>query len=422
MGCSAVERRWKIIILDKIFKNSTTQWNGLGAFSSLGISSSGEIITPENSLNIGAIFAAVDIKARHTAKLPLQVFKKTEGGRQRAIDHPVVKLLEKRPNSRQTPYVFKHTITVHRNLWGNAYVRIVSGKNGYPKELKILEPNRVKIVEDVNEVIWYLYQGKKGDIKKFHSEEILHVPYLSTDGIVGKSPVTIARETAGTMKAAQKYVGSFYKNGTTTKGILKSAEMLSGESKEKVRQAWEEANSGLDNFNKVAILDGKFDYQSVSMNLVDAEYIATQKFNIAEIARIFNVPLHMLSELDKSSFNNIEHQSMEFVSNTIQPELVAIEEELNYKLFTDSDSDHYVKFNIRSSLRSDDESRSNYYKTMTDIGALSINDVLNLEDMNGIGESGNSHRVSLNSVSIDIADDYQLGKSNALKGGDSNSE
>ncbi|WP_342488653.1 phage portal protein [Bacillus sp. FSL M8-0266] len=379
-------------------------------------------MTPENSLNIGAIFAAVDIKARHTAKLPLQVFKKTENGRQRAIDHPVVKLLEKRPNSLQTPYVFKHTITVHRNLWGNAYVRIVSGKNGYPKELKILEPSRVRIVEDANEDIWYLYQGKSGDIKIFHSEEILHVPYLSIDGIVGKSPVTIARETAGTMKAAQKYVGSFYKNGTTTKGILKSEEILSGEAKEKVRQAWEEANSGLDNFNKVAVLDGKFDYQPLSMNLVDAEYIATQKFNIAEIARIFNVPLHMLSELDKSSFNNIEHQSMEFVSNTIQPELVAIEEELNFKLFTESDSDHYVKFNIRSSLRSDDESRSNYYKTMTDIGALSINDVLNLEDMNGIGESGNSHRVSLNSVSIDIADNYQLGKSNALKGGDSNSE
>lgn len=410
------------MIIKNLIKNSVQEWEKPLLSFTRSNTASGEVITPENSLAIGAIFAAVDIKARHIAKLPVQVFKKAKNGRLRESSHPVAKLIERRPNIYQTPYVFKHTLTVHRNLWGNAYVKININKKGDVTSLKLLEPSRVRVVLDANDDLWYLYSDSHGVVHTYHPDEILHFPYLSIDGINGKSPVTIARETAGVMKSAQKYISTFYKNGTTTKGILKTEETLSKDAKNKAREAWEEVNSGMDNANKVAILDGKFDFQSLTMNLVDAEYIATQKFNIAEIARIFNVPLHMLSELDKSSFNNIEHQSMEFVQNTIQPELIAIEEEMNYKLFAESEHEaYYVKFNLRSALRSDDKTRSEYYKTMTEMGAFSINDVLELEDRNGIGEAGDDHRVDLNHVSIDIAKEYQLSKAGATKGGDTGS-
>ncbi|MCY7961354.1 MULTISPECIES: phage portal protein [Bacillus] len=410
------------MIIKNLIKNSVQEWEKPLLSFIRSNTASGEVITPENSLAIGAIFAAVDIKARHIAKLPVQVFKKADNGRLRESSHPVAKLIERRPNRYQTPYVFKHTLTVHRNLWGNAYVKININKKGDVTSLKLLEPSRVRVVLDANDDLWYLYSDSHGVVHTYHPDEILHFPYLSIDGINGKSPVTIARETAGVMKSAQKYISTFYKNGTTTKGILKTEETLSKDAKNKAREAWEEVNSGMDNANKVAILDGKFDFQSLTMNLVDAEYIATQKFNIAEIARIFNVPLHMLSELDKSSFNNIEHQSMEFVQNTIQPELIAIEEEMNYKLFAEAEHEsYYVKFNLRSALRSDDKTRSEYYKTMTEMGAFSINDVLELEDRNGIGVAGDDHRVDLNHVSIDIAKEYQLGKAGASKGGDTGS-
>lgn len=386
-------------------------------------SSSGIIISAENSLMVGTIYACVNLKANTIAKLPLQVFKKNKNSRERATLHQVSYLLEKRPNPYQTPFVFKHTVTVHRNLWGKAYIRMAFNNRGEVIGLYLLEPSRTQIVADSDNKLWFLYSDSKGNFKKYDHSEIIYLPYLSTDGINGKSPITIARETAGTMKAAQRLMGSIYESGTMSTSVLKTSEKISPEAKKVLRNSWQEANAGLDNAGKVAILDGGFEYESIPMSLQDAEFVASQKFNIAEIARIFNVPLHMLNELDRSTNNNIEHQSMEFIHNTIQPELVAWEEEMNYKLFTTNEQKkYYVKFNLNSAMRGDSNSRATFYEKMLDRGAFSINKVLELEDMDGIGELGDIHRVDLNHVSIEIADEYQLAKSGALKGGDRKNE
>ncbi|WP_274854019.1 phage portal protein [Bacillus methanolicus] len=377
---------------------------------------SGETITNDNALTIGAVYACVNIKANAIAKLPLQVFKKTKSGRERENTHQVAYLLEKRPNPYMTPFVFKHTITVHRNLWGKAYIRMVM-KGGNVSELVLLDPSKTIEAEDDKGDKWFIYRDK-GKEEKFHHTEIIYLPY----GPGGKSPIEVARETAGTMKAAQKFLGTFYKNGTTTRGIIKVLGQLNGEAKKKLRASWAEVNSGLDNAHSIAVLDSGMEWMDISMPLKDAEFIASQKFNIAEIARIFNVPLHMLNELDRSTFSNIEHQSMEFIQNTIQPELVAWEEEMNYKLFTTNEQKRfYVKFNLTSALRGDSQSRAQYYKEMLSSGVYNINEVRALEEMDAI-EGGDKHRVDLNHISIDIADEYQLAKAGATSKGGENGE
>jgi len=379
--------------------------------------SSGENITTNNALTVGAIYASINIKANAIAKLPLQVFKRNRNeGREREKNHRVYYLLETRPNPFQTPFVFKHTITVHRNLWGKAYIRMIFDNRGNVIELRLLEPSKVREAEDTKGDRWFVYTNK-GKQEKHHHTEIIYLPY----GPGGKSPIEIARETAGTMKAAQKFSASFYANGTTTKGILKVPGLLDKPAKDKVRKHWQEVNAGQDNANKIAVLDAGMEFQSISMPLKDAEFIASQKFNIAEIARIFNVPLHMLNELDRSTFSNIEHQSMEFILNTIQPECTSIEEEMNYKLFTTNEQKrYYVKFNLNSALRGDSKSRAEYYELMVRSGLMKPNEARALEEMDEI-ENGHRNLISLNYTFLDTLEEYQRAKS-GLGGGENNEE
>lgn len=405
-----------------IFKNlfnSLQEWEQplFGTFSQN--TASGESVYGKNALDVGAVYAAVTVKANAVAKLPLQVFRKTESGRERDKSHIATQLLEKRPNPYQTPFVFKYTLTVHRNLWGKAYVHMVFNQKGKLQALNLLEPSKVQEVIDDNDDLWFIYSDK-GVIKKLHHTEVIYLPY----GPGGKSPIEVARETAGTMKAATKFMGGFYKNGTTAKGALKIPGQLDKSAKRKVREAWSEMNSGMENANSIAILDAGMEWVDMSMPLKDAEFIASQKFNISEIARIFNVPLHKLAEMDRATFSNIEQQSMEFIGDTIQPELVSIEEEINYKLFTTSEQKrYYVKFNTNSAMRADSAGRATYYREMLSTGAYSINQVLDLEDMDGIGVHGDGHRVDLNHISIEIADEYQLSKAKSgLKGGGKDEE
>ncbi|MED4586664.1 phage portal protein [Brevibacillus choshinensis] len=400
-----------LLNVKNLFPWEQTLWD---TFSSPA--SSGENVSATNALTVGAIYACVNIKANAIAKLPLQVFRNSSNGRERDTKHQVSYLLETRPNPHMTPFVFKHTVTVHRNLWGNAYIRMTFDSFGNVTRLDLLDPAKVQTLQDLTGRVYYQYTDNKKVIV-YDPDELIVLPYLSTDGLAGKSPIAIARETAGTMISAQKFLGSFYKNGTTTRGVLKVPTQLDKPAKDKVRQSWSEANSGSDNAHRIAVLDGGIEYQNLTMPLQDAEFIASQKFNIAEIARIFNVPLHKLNELDRATFSNIEQQSMEFVQDCIQPEIVAWEEEFNYKLFTTNEQKHlYVKFNLTSALRGDSASRATYYKEMLAMGAMTINQVRELEEQNAM-DNGDRPLVSLNYTFLDTLEAYQAAKS-GWKGGE----
>lgn len=378
---------------------------------------SGENVTTDVAMNIAAVYACIRILSNHVAMLPLNLYQETRGKKKKIHDHPIAKLIEIRPNPYMTPFQFKQTMEAHRQLYGNAYAEIEWGKDGYPKALWILNPLVTKVVmeKDNNgnlKKYWVQTSLVNGQVVYLPYESILHIKGLSTNGIVGKSPIDVARETIGIQIAGQKFTGKFYANGTMSSGVLKVPQALNPEAKQVIRQEWEKFNNGLDNSHRVAILDAGLDYQSLGIKQCDAQYIETQKFSIAEIARIFNVPPHMLADLERATFSNIEQQSLEFVRDTLSPLLISWEQELQYRLFTEEEIEikkYYFKYNLNSLLRGDSTNRAAYYEKMINLGIYSINEVRELEDKDKI-KNGDKHYMSLNYIDIDLMNEYQKQK------------
>ena len=250
-------------------------------------------------------------------------------------------------------------------------------------------------------------------------DEIIHIPYVSIDGKIGKAPLEVARENAGNLQAITKFEGGFYKNGAMTTGVLETPSILNQEAKAKIKSEWSKLYGGVNNAGSVAVLDAGFNYKPITIPIKDIEFISSRKMNKSEIATIFDVPLYMLNDFEGSKFNNVEQQNLRFLNDVLQPTITLIEEEFNYKLFTSLESKkYYVKFNLNSMLRADSKTRAEYYKEMIGTGVMSINKVLELEDMDSIGEMGDKHFMSLNFTTLDTIEQHQR----ILKGGDENEE
>ncbi|ACO86421.1 phage portal protein [Clostridium botulinum] len=382
---------------------------------------SGEKVTKESALTISGVYACTDIISSSISKLPIHIYQKNKDGSNR-VDNDVSYLLEKRPNLYMTPSTFKQTLTVKLLLDGNTYVWI-ERRRGKAINLWIL--NNVQVLQDSTkgEIIYKSTLNNKSHT--FFNDEIIHIKSLSTDGILGKSKIDILRETIGNMQSSRKLLGNYFKNGTTTSGVITYPSNLNTDAKTEIRKQWQENNSGYDNAGKVAVLDLGLEYKEInSLKFTDQQFLESTKFTLEEIARVFKVPLHMINSLDRSTFNNIEQQSLDFYMNTILPLLLQIEEEFNYKLFSSTQREKYfIKFNMEGALRGDSATRSAYYEKMINLGVYSINEVRKLENMNSIGIQGDTHRVDLNHVDIKVANDYQLAKANSKnKGGEIDNE
>lgn len=383
--------------------------------------STGERVTIDSALAIPTVYRCINIKANAIAMLPLQAFKRTNQGREREKRHIVSRLLETRPNPFQSPFKFKHLIETHRNTWGNAYINVDWRADGRPEALWLLNPSLTEpVMNTKNNQLYYRTTLPDGTPTVIDESDIIHLTALSTDGLKGKSPIQVARESIGSSQAAQKFKGAFYKNGASNNGVLKVPGMLNPDAKEVIRSEWEKANSGVNNAQRIAILDAGLEFESISMPLKDAQFIESMQFDKTEIATMFDIPLHMVNNLDRATHSNIEHENLSFIQNTLSPILRQYEEEFLYKLFSETEQQkYYLKFNLESLLRADKKTQAEYYKIMNDMGALNLNEIRELEERNSI-EGGDVHRVDLNHVSIEIADEYQLNKAGALKGGEDN--
>jgi len=308
-------------------------------------------------------------------------------------------------------YTFKESLEVHVGSWGNAYANIEWGPDGRPKALWPLNPANTDVVLDRKGKVWYMTILPNGENRKLPWYDVLHFKNIGTSGLKGMTPISVIREQLGVQQASEKFLGSFYSNGTSTKGILKTDESLKAESKNVLRNEWEKMNTGLTNANRIAILDSGISYQDVGMRLADAQFIETKKFGILEIAKIYKIPPHKLGQMDRATFSNIEHQSLEYVKGTLMPIFVNWEQEINYKLFAPSEQKkYYCKFNVTGELRGDSQSRAQFYKEMIAIGVYTINEVRELEEREGIGELGDKHLVSLNYTTLDNLEKYQMAK------------
>ena len=356
-----------------------------------GGSTSGKTVTERSAMQMTAVYSCVRILAEAVAGLPLNLYRYTEdGGKEKAIDHPLYLLLHDEPNPEMSSFVFRETLMTHLLLWGNAYAQIIRNGKGEVIALYPLMPNRMSVDRDSQGQLYYTYQRgtdeairDKNQTVILRPTDVLHIPGLGFDGLVGYSPIAMAKNAIGMAIACEEYGAKFFANGAAPGGVLEHPGTI--KDPQRVRESWQSTFGGSGNANKIAVLEEGMKYTPIGISPEQAQFLETRKFQINEIARIFRVPPHMVGDLEKSSFSNIEQQSLEFVKYTLDPWVVRWEQSLTRALFTQTEKVRYfVKFNLEGLLRGDYESRMNGYATARQNGWMSANDIRELENLDRI--------------------------------------
>ena len=357
----------------------------------LGSSSAGKAVTERSAMQMTAVYACVRILSEAIAGLPLHLYRhNSEGGKEKAVDHPLYRLLHDEPNPEMSSFVFRETLMTHLLLWGNAYSQIIRNGKGEIVALYPLMPNKMSVNRDANGRLYYEYTRSteeaptmKGSTVRLSPADILHIPGLGFDGLVGYSPIAMTKNAIGLAIATEEYGSKFFANGAQPSGVLEHPGTLKDPSR--VRDSWQSTFGGSGNANKVAVLEEGMKYTPISISPEQAQFLETRKFQINEIARIFRVPPHMVGDLEKSSFSNIEQQSLEFVKYTLDPWVVRWEQSIQRALLRPEEKrDYFVKFNVEGLLRGDYQSRMNGYATARQNGWMSANDIRELENFDRI--------------------------------------
>ena len=376
-----------------------------GAYNVLfGGTSSGKNVNERTAMRVTAVYSCVRILSEAIASLPLHLYKQIDkGGKEKAIEHPLYKLLHDEPNPEMTSFVFRETLMSHLLLWGNAYAQIIRNGKGQVVALYPLMPNRMTVDRDSNGRIYYTYSVNESDNPKLRKlgqirmtkDEIFHIPALGFDGLVGYSPIAMAKNAIGMALATEEYGAKFFANGASPSGVLEHPGNI--KDPDRLRESWNTLFQGSGNSHKIAVLEEGLKYQPIGISPNEAQFLETRKFQIDEIARIFRVPPHMVGDLDKSSFSNIEQQSLEFVKYTLDPWVTRWEQAIHRSLLLESEkTDYFAKFNVDGLLRGDYQSRMNGYATGIQNGFLSPNDIRSLENMDLIPDKlgGNLYLVN----------------------------
>lgn len=356
-----------------------------------GGSAAGKRVNERSAMQMTAVYSCVRILAEAVAGLPLHLYRyKEDGGKEKALDHPLYLLLHDEPNPEMSSFVFRETLMTHLLLWGNAYAQIIRNGRGEVMALYPLMPDRMAVDRDDKGQLYYEYTTSaddapisKGSIVRLKPSDVLHIPGLGFDGLVGYSPIAMAKNAIGLAIATEEYGSKFFANGAQPSGVLEHPGTI--KDPQRVRDSWMSQFGGSANSNKIAVLEEGLKYTPISISPEQAQFLETRKFQINEIARIFRVPPHMVGDLEKSSFSNIEQQSLEFVKYTLKPWLVRWEQSIQRTLFSaDEKKRYFVRFNVEGLLRGDYASRMNGYAVGRQNGWMSANDIRELENLDRI--------------------------------------
>ena len=357
----------------------------------MGGSTSGKPVNERSAMQMTAVYSCVRILAEAVAGLPLHLYRYTEsGGKEKAIDHPLYLLLHDEPNPEMSSFVFRETLMTHLLLWGNAYAQIIRNGKNEVIALYPLMPNKMSVDRDEHGQLYYTYQRSNDEVATMEGSsvvlkpsEVLHIPGLGFDGLVGYSPIAMAKNAIGMAIACEEYGAKFFANGAQPGGVLEHPGTI--KDPQRVRESWQRSFGGSGNANKIAVLEEGMKYTPIAISPEQAQFLETRKFQINEIARIFRVPPHMVGDLEKSSFSNIEQQSLEFVKYTLDPWVIRWEQSIMRSLLTPEEKKtYYAKFNLDGLLRGDYQSRMNGYAIGRQNGWMSANDIRELENLDRI--------------------------------------
>lgn len=353
-----------------------------GAFG--GATRSGASVTPETALSVGAVFACVRVLSEDVAKLPLILYRRTaDGGKERASDHPLYRLTHDRPNEYQTAFEFREMMQAHLALRGNAYA-FITRVGGQVRELLPIPPDRVRPkLDDRWNVTYEVQTGAMSyDTDTFTPRDVLHLRGLATDGLKGLSPVTMAREAIGLAIAAEQHGASFFRNGAKPGLVVTHKDELSEQGHKNLRESIEAAVTGSNVF-RVLLLEEDMKATAVGLNHADAQYMESRKFQVPEIARWYRMPLHKIGDLERATFSNIEHQALEYLTDTLQPWLVRWEQRLSEALLSPAERrTHFFEFLVEGILRGDTKSRYEANAIAIQNGWKTRNEVRVQENMN----------------------------------------
>ncbi|HJI56259.1 MAG TPA: phage portal protein [Oscillospiraceae bacterium] len=357
----------------------------------MGGTTSGKAVTERSAMQMTAVYSCVRILAEAIAGLLIHLYKyKPDSGKEKAIDHPLYLLLHDEPNPEMSSFVFRETLMTHLLLWGNAYAQVIRNGRNEVVALYPLMPNKMTVDRDEHGHLYYEYQRSndeaptmKGSTVVLKPTDVLHIPGLGFDGLVGYSPIAMAKNAIGMAIACEEYGAKFFANGAAPGGMLEHPGTI--KDPQRVRESWQSTFGGSGNSNKIAVLEEGMKYTPIGISPEQAQFLETRKFQINEIARIFRVPPHMVGDLEKSSFSNIEQQSLEFVKYTLDPWVIRWEQSIQRILLTPEEKkSYYVKFNVEGLLRGDYQSRMNGYAIGRQNGWMSANDIRELENLDRI--------------------------------------
>ncbi len=386
-----------------------------------GASAAGKAVTERSAMQMTAVYACVRVLAEGVASLPLSLYREADGSTEKATGERLHRLLHDEPNPEMTSFVFREALMTHLLLWGNAYAQVIRNGRGEVCALYPLMPNRMRVDRDESGALFYEYTVNPGDAKtgmkmstaRLSPDDVFHIPGLGFDGLVGYSPIAMARNAIGLAIAAEEYGSKFYANGAAPSGVLEHPNTL--KDPKKIRESWEEAFGGSANAHRIAVLEEGMRYTPISINPSEAQFLETRKFQVSEIARIFRVPPHMVGDLEKSTFSNIEQQSLEFVKYTLQPWLVRWEQAISRRLIPEKDKGAlFARFNVDGLLRGDYQSRMNGYAVGRQNGWMSANDIRELEDLDRIPSEDGGDLYLINGNMLPLA---QAGAAYGKKGG-----
>ena len=313
-------------LFSSLFKSRITdRAAGSGYRFPFGQSIAGKPVNERSAMQISAVNAAVRILAESIASLPLHVFEKGKhGDRIKAEDLELFYLLHDKPNPEMTSFIFRETLMTHILLWGNGFAQILRNGRGEVMGLYPLLPNKMSVERDEKGQLYYRYirndnepPTMDGNTVILMPENVLHIPGLGFDGLVGYSPISMTKNAIGLALAAEEYGSKFFANGAAPAGVLEHPGIIKDVSK--LRESWNQTFGGSGNAGKVAILEEGLHFNPIAMSPQDSQLLETRQYQLNEIARIFRIPPHMLGDLSKATFSNIEEQGLEYVKYTLTP-------------------------------------------------------------------------------------------------------
>ncbi len=369
--------------LDRLLKRNTTPaydtyWNQFAGADVAGVT-----VNVNSTESISAVYACVAAISESVGSLPLNLYRKTDSGREKATTHPLYRLLHDQPNEWQTALEFREQMQRQILLRGNAYAEIKWSSSGRIEALLPLHPDSVTVlVSDTNRLV-YDVTDRKGHIRRLLADEVLHLRYHSDDGVLGRSPIAVARDTIGLALAERTHGERMFAQGTKLSGVIETQPGTTKDQAKQIRESWAEGYGSVSNHGKTGVLPQGATFKTVSMTLEDAEWIEARRLSVEEVARLFRVPPVLIGDLREANYSNAVELGRYFVTHTLRRHLVLWEQAINRALITDT-AHFFAEFNVEGLLRGDSLNRAQFYDYALKDGWMLKSEVRQLENLPAI--------------------------------------